>query len=161
MFFIIIWTALMILWFMISPTLGVGGWATVTVLLVMLLIRETVKSRLESGGKFTRKPMIYTKGKVQSKVEWAPATDQNQNSYHANILLVSKKAVMLELSKAQYDAIRENSIVNLIYQGHICAYIKGPADHSPIINTTHYPTRGKAFAKLMAFEARKAKGSSQ
>lgn len=107
-----------------------------------------------TNSKFYRRPMMHSKGKVQSKVEWTP--DKDPVSYNANFLLSSKKAIMLELSKEQYDSIVEDTIVDLIYQGHICAYIKAIADQPPIINTTHYPAGGKAFAKLMEFEARKA-----
>ena len=153
--FILIWkiisTVVILFWIGFSSIRGIELYIATGVMLTMLLIRELVIHYCKP----IRKPMISTIGKVQSKVEWVP--DKGPISYRANILLPKKKAIMLELSKNQYDAIIENITVDLIYQGNICASIKAAVNQSPIINTIHYPSGGKKFAKLMEFEANKAK----
>ena len=144
-----IWWILTLLFGLVIVIMGFEGYIWIAVIATMLLIGHVIAYCY----KFARKPMIRTKGKVKSKVEWTP--DNGPNSYRANILLSSKKVIILELSKEQYDGIRENTIVDLIYQGHICAYIKGSADQPSIINTDYYPANIDV-SKLMKLNAQKA-----
>ena len=132
-----IWWILTVLFCILVIIMGFEGYIWIAVVATMVLIGHLISYLY----RFARKPMVSAKGKVQSKVEWV--SEKGSKSYHANILLSSKKAILLEFSKEQYDIIKENDNVDLVYQGHVCVTVKGPANHSPILNTTHYPAKEK------------------
>jgi hypothetical protein len=80
----------------------------------------------------TRKPILSTKARLVKKDEFGAGGGVTY--YWTTFLLQGKTTAELRVSRKQFDILRINDVVELVYKGTMCISFQRPVDKSPIMN---------------------------
>jgi len=112
--FILAWSTLSVLMIIVGETFenidrSILGWlwSFFSIVLVVIYYYVTV----------TRKPVLYARGKVTAKKNY-------RGFYSIDVLNINKITMVFLLSREQYNTVKKDEFVDIVYQGWIARSIK-------------------------------------